>query len=136
MRFGSREWLSALMAALEAHPGLPQALNGLGSDAAFVVEADPPAWPHTVAAWVEQRHGRIARFRLLEDEDEILELEPAYVIRAAYRVVKALLEGADPVQAALTGRVRVEGDLEALIRRARYRHVLDEALGQIETELP
>jgi len=136
VRFGSREWLSALMAALDVHPELSEALSGLGRDAAFVVEADPPAWPCTVVAWVEQRAGRIARFRLLEDEDEILELEPAYVIRAPYRAVRALLEGADPVQAALTGRVRVEGDLEALIRRIRYRHVLDEALGEIETELP
>lgn len=136
MRLGSPEWLAAVVAALDAHPDLPEALRGLGRDAAFVVEADPPAWPRTVAAWVEQRGGRIARWRLLDDEDEVLELEPAYVVRAPYRVVRSLLGGADPVQAALTGRFRVEGDLEALIRRARYRHVLDAALAAVHTELP
>ncbi len=136
MRFGSPEWIAAVVAALDAHPDLPEALRGLGRDVAIVVEAEPPAWPRTAAAWFEQRGGRIGGWRLLEDEDEVLELEPAYVIRAPYRVVRALLEGADPVQEALSGRVRVEGDLEALIRRAHYRHVLDDALAAVHTELP
>lgn len=136
MRFGSREWIDALVAALNAQPGLGPALRGLGTTAALVVEADPPAWPRTVAAWAEQRGGRIARWRLLADEDEILELEPDYVIRAPYGTVKAILRGADAVQAALSGRVKVEGDLEALIRRAQHRGVVDAALAAVQTELP
>ncbi len=136
MRFGSPEWLGAVVAALNAHPHLPEALEGLGRDGAIVVEADPPAWPRAVAAWAEQRGGRIARYRILADDDELLELQPAYVVRAPYRTVRGLLEGADPVQAALTGRVRVEGDLEAHIRRARYRHLLDDVLAEVPTELP
>jgi hypothetical protein len=136
MRFGSREWIAAVVSELGAHPELAEALEGLGRDAAFVVEADPPAWPGTVVGWVEQRQGRIARWRILEDEDELLELEPAYVVRAPYGVIRLLLEGADPVQAALSGRIRVEGDLEALIRRARYRRILDDVLAAVRTELP
>ena len=136
MLFGSPEWLAEAVAALDAHPELPEALRGLGRDAAIVVEADPPAWPSTVAAWVEHRGGRIRRWRILEDEDEIFELAPAYVVRAQYRVVRSLAAGADPVQAALSGRVRVEGDLEALIRRAHYRHVMDEVLAAVRTEFP
>lgn len=124
------------MAALGRQPDLTAALRGLGRDAAVVIEADPPAWPQTVAAWAEQRDGRILRFRLLEDEDEVLELEPAYVVRAPYRVFRALLEGEDPVKAALSGRVKVDGDLENLVRRTRYRHVLDLALAAVPTELP
>jgi hypothetical protein len=136
VRFGSKEWLAALVEALNAHPELPAALRGLGRDAALLVEADPPAWPRTLVVWGEQRGGLLAGWRLLEDEDELLELEPAYVIRAQYRVVRALLGGADPVQAALSGRIRVEGDLEALVRRVHYRHVLNAALARVETELP
>ena len=47
---------------------------------------------------------------------------------------KGLLNGADPVKAALSGRVRVEGDLEALVRRSSYRYVVDAALAAITTE--
>lgn len=124
------------MARLEEHPDLPAALSGLGRDGALVIEADPPAWPRTVAVWAEQRAGRIARWRLLEDEDEVLELAPAYVFRAPYGAVRALLEGGDPVLAALAGRVRVEGDLEALLRRTRYRQVIDDVLAAVPTDLP
>lgn len=137
MRFGSREWIDALVAALNAQPELPRALAGLGRDAAVVVEADPPVWPRPVAAWAEQQGGRIARWRLLADEDELLELEPAYVVRAPYRVLRAVLLGeADPVQAALSGRVRVDGDLEALIRRAQHGRVVHAALAALATEYP
>ena len=59
MRFGSREWIEALVSALNAQPALARALQGLGRDAALIVESDPPAWPRTLAAWVEQRGGRI-----------------------------------------------------------------------------
>ncbi|BDG06652.1 SCP2 sterol-binding domain-containing protein [Anaeromyxobacter oryzae] len=136
MRFGSREWIQAVVAAANANPELAAGLAGLGRDVAMVVEADPPAWPLTVAAWAEHDGRRIARWRLLADEDEILELEPAYVIRAPYRAFRALLRGADPVEAALSGKVKVEGDLEALVRRSRYRHVIDAALAAVPTELP
>jgi hypothetical protein len=136
MRFGSREWIDAVVAAVNAHPDLPRALAGLGRDFALVVEADPPKWPRAVAAWAEHDGRRVARWRLLPDEDDVLELEPAYVIRAPYRTYRALLGGADPVQAALSGRVKVEGDLEALVRRAGFRHVVDAALAAVETELP
>lgn len=136
MIFGSAEWIGAVVAAANGHRDLPAALAGLPRDVAFVVEADGPGWPRTVAAWAEHDGRRIASWRLLADEDEVLELEPAYVIRAPYRTFRGLFQGADPVQAALSGKVRVEGDLEALVRRTRYRHVVDAALAAVATEFP
>ncbi len=136
MRFASREWIDAVAAALNAQPDLPRALAGLGRDAAFVVEAERPAFPRTVAVHAEQAAGRVARWRVLPDEDDLLELEPAYVIRAPYRTWKVLFRGGDPVKAALSGAVKVEGDLEALVRRTGYRYVVDAALATVPTEFP
>ncbi|HEY6105456.1 MAG TPA: SCP2 sterol-binding domain-containing protein [Anaeromyxobacteraceae bacterium] len=137
MRFPSEAWLAAVVEAVNRHPDLPRALAGLGPDLAAVVEADPPAFPAALAAWGRHRRGYIAEWRLLEDEDEILELEPAYVVRGPYRLWKELLlRQADPLQAALSGRLRVRGDLEALVKRANYRYVLDEALAKVATEFP
>jgi hypothetical protein len=136
VRFASRAWIEAAVAALNAQPDLAQALAGLGADAALVVEADPPAFPRSVAVHGAHAGGRIARARLLDDADDVLELEPAYVLRAPYRVWRELLQGGDPVRAALSGRIRVEGDLEALVRRVRYRYVVDAALAAVATELP
>ncbi|HEX9400911.1 MAG TPA: hypothetical protein VF912_12445 [Anaeromyxobacter sp.] len=136
MRFASREWFDAVASALNAQPDLAKALAGLPRDAALVVEAEPPCFPRTVAVHGEQERGMVARWRILADEDELLELEPAYVIRAPYGVWRALLSGKDPVQAALCGQLRVDGDLEALVRRSGYRYVVDAALRVIPTELP
>jgi len=132
--FPSEAWLTAVVAAANRHPDLPEALRGLGVDLAAVVEAEPPALPCPFAVYGRQEQGRIAVARVLPDPDDIWELEPAYVVRAPYRVWKALLRGEDPVKAALSGRVKVEGNLESLVRRAGYRHVVDAALAGIATE--
>jgi hypothetical protein len=136
VRFASREWIEAVVAALNAHPDLPAALAGLAADGALVVERDGPAWPRDVAAWARQENGRVAAWKLLPDSDDLLELEPAYVLRAPYRIWRVLLAGGDAVRAALSGRVKVEGDLEALVRRSGYRYVVDAALAAVRTELP
>jgi hypothetical protein len=132
--FPSEAWLTAVAAAANRHPDLPAALSGLGQDLAAVIEADPPSLRAPVAAYARQVAGRLAEVRVLDDVDEVFELEPAYVVRAPYRVWKALLGGEDPVRAALSGRVKVEGDLQALVRRAHFRYVVDAALAGVHTE--
>jgi len=132
--FPSEAWLVAVAAAANRHPDLPAALRGLGDDLAAVIEADPPALVEPVAAYARQVGGRLAEVRVLGDADEVYELEPAYVVSAPYRVWKALLTGDDPVRAALSGRVKVQGDLQALVRRANFRYVVDAALASVPTE--
>lgn len=133
MLFPSEAWMQAVLAAVNAHPDLPAALQGLGPDLAAVVEADPPALRAPFVVYGRQERGHIATVRVLPDPDEIWEIEPAYVVRAPYRVWKGLLRGEDPVRAALSGRVRVEGDLEGLVRRVNYRYIVDLALARIQT---
>jgi hypothetical protein len=136
VRFGSREWVDAAVAAINAERDLPSAIAGLGPDLAVVVERDA-GWPAPLAVWGRAAGGRIAEVRVLHDEDELLELEPAYVIRAPYRTWKAVFRRAlDPVKAAVGGKLRVQGDLEALLRRTQYRHVVEGALGRVPTEFP
>ena len=134
MLFPSEAWLRSVLAELDRQPGLAGALAGLGADLAAVVEADPPALATPFAAYGRHDRGRIVAWRVLPDPDEIWELEPAYVVRAPYRVWKALLKGEDAVKAALSGRVKVEGDLQALVRRAHYRSIIDAALAKVATE--
>ena len=133
MRFGSPAWLAAVVAALGEQPGLPEALRGLAPTAALVVEPGP-GFPRALLVWGRHAGGRIAEARPLHDEDELLELEPAYVVRAPYAVWRALWEGEDPVRAALTGRVKVRGDLEALIRKAHHRPLVEAVRAAVPTE--
>ena len=135
MLFGSPAWIAAVVARLAEQPGLPAALAGLGPDLGLVLERSP-GLARPVAVWGRHAGGRIQEWRVLEDEDELLELEPAYVVRAPYATWKALLRGGDPVRAALSGQVRVQGDLQALIRQAAHRVVVDAALAAVPTEFP
>ena len=134
MRFPSEAWLRAVVGAVNRQPELPEALRGLGPDLAAVIDAEPPHLARPFAVYGRQERGALCEVRVLADEEEIWELEPAYVLRAPYRVWKALVRGEDPVRAALSGLLRVEGDLQALVRRAGYRHVLYAALAAIATE--
>ncbi len=135
MMFPSKEWIAALVESVNRQPDLELGLLGLGRDAAFVVEAEPPALRTTFVVYGRHEKGRIHDFRLLPDVDDILELEPAYVLRAPYSAWKSVLCAADPMGAALT-KVRVEGDLEALVRRSGYAHVVQAALRAVATEFP
>ena len=137
MRFASAEWIEAVVRQVNGHPDLARALAGLGSDLAAVVERDPVHFPHGAAAWGRHEDGRIVEWRALEDEDDVLELEPAFVVRAPLGLWKELLTGkVDPVQAALSGRVKVKGDLDGLVRRAGYRYIVEEALRRVDTVFP
>ena len=135
--FASSQWVEAVVRRVNAHPDLPRALEGLGADLAAVVEREPGILPFGAAAWGRHQGGRIVAWRVLEDEDDVLELAPAYVIRAPLALWRALVEGReDPVRAALSGRVKVKGDLEGLVRRAGYRYIVDEALRGVTTRFP
>jgi len=135
--FASSEWLEAVVRQVNGHPDLGRAIAGLGADLAAVVERDSRHFPWGAAAWGRHEGGRIVDWRILEDEDDVLELSPAYVVRAPLAVWKDLLRGrADPVEAALTGRVKVKGDLDGLVRRAGYRYIVDEALRRVATVFP
>ena len=137
MLFASPGWLEAVVREVNGHADLPRALAGLGPDLAAVVERDATAFPRGAAAWGRHEGGRIVCWRILEDEDDVLELEPAYVVRAPLAVWRDLLRGrADPIQAALSGRLKVKGDLDGLVRRAGYRYIVDEALRRVTTVFP
>jgi hypothetical protein len=137
LRFASPEWLEAVVREVNAHPDVARALDGLGAPLAAVVEREPGVLPRGIAAWCRHAGGRIVEARILEDEDDVLELEPAYVVRAPLATWRSLLEGReDPVRAALTGRVKVKGDLDGLVRRAGYRYIVEGALRRVPTEFP
>jgi putative sterol carrier protein len=68
------------------------------------------------------------------DPDDLDELEPQYRIRAPYSVWKGLLLGSvDPVEAILKRRLRVDGDVQPILERMRYKDIAARALSKLET---
>ena len=68
------------------------------------------------------------------DPDDLDEFEPAYRIHAPYSVWKGLLLGSvDPVEAILKRRLRVDGDVQPILERMRYKDIAARVLARLET---
>jgi putative sterol carrier protein len=132
--FPSEEWCEAAIALVNADPERAVAAAGWNGDLGAVVESEAGKLDETFVAYVVPEGDRIGKFKVLPDPDDLEELEPAYVIRGPYSVWKALLQGTmDPVEAIVRRRIRVQGDVQPLIERARFRGIVDRMLRQLET---
>jgi putative sterol carrier protein len=119
---------------VHADPDLDAAGRGWVGDVGVVVEAERGTLERSFVVHLTTRGGRIERLRVLGDPDDLEELEPAYEARASYSVWKQLLQGQlDPVEAVLTGRIGVKGDLQQLVERLRFRGLVDRVFARLET---
>lgn len=132
--FPSREWTEAAIALLNADEETAEAGEGWEADFGVVIEAEPGKLPRAFVVHIEPRDGKVKRFRVLEDPDDLEEIEPAYLARAPYSVWKALLQGTlDPVEAVLRRRISVQGDVQPLVERAKHKGIADRLLAKLET---
>ena len=122
------------MAVVNADPEIVAAGRGWRGDFGLVIESEPGRLEEHFVAWVRPDEGRIAELRVLADPDDLDELEPAYRIRAPYSVWKGLLTGSmDPVQAILQRTLRVEGDVQPILERMRYKDIGARVLSRLQT---
>ncbi len=132
--FPSRGWAEAAMALVNADPESVAAGRGWTGDFGLVIEAEPGKLDTHFVAWVRPDAGRIAELRVLVDPDDLDEFEPAYRIRAPYSVWKGMLVGeVDPVEAILERRLRVDGDVQPILERMRYKDIASRVLARLET---
>lgn len=132
--FPSEEWCRAAIALAEADPELPAASAGWQGDFCVVMLPAPPYLREPFIIHLRPEGARIGEFRVLEDLDEVDEVGAAYVARAPYPVWKGLLRGTvDPVEAVLRRQVSVQGDVQPLIERARFKGIIDRVLSQLQT---
>ncbi|MCI0569618.1 MAG: hypothetical protein L0Y66_02595 [Myxococcaceae bacterium] len=135
--FPSKEWCEEAIRLTNADPESAHAGAGWEGDFGAIVDAEPGKLPRAFVAHVVPKGGRIEKLRVLEDPDDLEELEPAYVARAPYSVWKGLLLGQlDPVEAVLKRRITMQGDLQPLIERMRYKGIADRVFAQLATVFP
>jgi putative sterol carrier protein len=132
--FPSKEWCEEAVRLTNADPEASAAAADWNADFGIVIEAEQGKLEKPFTVHVEPKGGKIARYKILRDPDELEEIEPAYLARAAYSVWKGLLLGQlDPVEAVLKRKITMTGDLQPLIERARYKGIGDRVLAQIQT---
>ncbi len=139
--FPSREWCEAAAAAMLRDPAVIAAIvefgpvvaglvieksEGLGSDFCILARIEP---------------GKPVALGYPDDADELEEYQPDYVGWASYTLSKSLLEATfagqrpDPLKAILRGEVRLQGNLERLVKHVgRHQGAGLEALRTVPTE--
>jgi putative sterol carrier protein len=133
-RFPSKEWCEEAIRLVNDDPEARAAGEGWVGDFGAVIEPEG-ALKKPFTVHVVPRDGRIEKFKVLPDPDDLDELEPLYLARAPYSVWKGLLKGTlDPVEAVLKRKIQLKGDVQPLIERLKYKGIADRVLALVKTE--
>ncbi len=139
--FPSPAWCEAAAAAMLQDPAVIAAIADFGAVVAglVVMRGSGLASDFCVLARIEP--GKKVALSYPGDEDEMEEFEPDYIGWASYPLCKSLLEETmagrrpDPLRAILEGKVRLQGDLERLVKHAgRHRGAGLDAIRSVPTE--
>jgi putative sterol carrier protein len=132
--FPSREWCEEVVRLVDADPESVEAGEGWVGDVGVVVEREAGKLERSFTIHCVPRDGKIHNLRLLEDPDELEEIEPRYLARAPYSVWKALIQQTlDPIEALVRRRISVDGDVQQLIERMRYKGIAERVLAKLST---
>lgn len=111
--FPTSEWLQALMDKLNTDERYAQVARNWEGDMAFRIESGgPPDSP--VGYYLDLWHGKCRDAFVLDGEREV---QPAFTLKAPYENYVRLLKGEiEPMQALLTRRLGVQGNMVVLMR--------------------
>jgi len=132
--FPSHAWCEEALRLLEADPESRRAGQGWTADFGVVVDAEPGKLERPFVVYVRPVNGRVERWSVHPDPDDLDELDPVYRIRAPYTVWKGVLLGTvDPIEAVLRRRVEVQGDIQPLIEKMQHKGLAERVLSAIDT---
>ena len=108
--FGSKEWLDAYVTMYNSRPELQEALKDLSAKVAYEFSDRPDIAPK----YVHIENGVVSDYGEVADESTM-----EYVIRANYEIWKVMKLGElDPMNALMAGKVKVTGNMAALLKHA------------------
>lgn len=112
-KFPTSEWLQALMDKLNTDERYAQVARGWEGDMAFQIEPGKVlSAPRTL--YLDLWHGKCRDAYLVADGQQV---KPAFVLKAPYENYVRLLKGElEPMQALLTRKVGVQGNMAVLMR--------------------
>jgi len=122
--FPSKEWFRAAAAALDADAGVLAAGKDFGPVTVGTVIEKGDGLTSDFCLHADLVPGKPAKLQFPDDEDELEELEPQYLVRVPHKVARRVLEAAmagtpqDPLGPILNREVKLQGDLQRLVRFA------------------
>jgi putative sterol carrier protein len=114
--FASEGWLKALEGVLNSDPRYAEVAKNWEGDILCVIEPDGGAGPPLAVLYLDLWHGRCRKVESLPPEASPLR-KAKFVLRALRRhFLKVVTGELDPMQAMMTRRLRVEGNMAYMLR--------------------
>lgn len=133
IKYGTDEWVKALCRECNKSQAYREAAKNWEGDMYFVNEPEG-AVKEKIVMYMDLWHGECRSACLITDESE---KSPAYRMSAPYGVWKQILEKKlDAVQAMMTGRLNVKGNMAQIMRMPRAAVELTNCTLLIDTEFP
>jgi putative sterol carrier protein len=133
VKFGSEEWLKAFIQEISRSQAYKEVANKWEGDLYFIIEPEA-SLKDKIIVYVDLWHGECRSSALVTDEGE---KTPAYRIWGPFSIWRQILEKKlDPVQAMMTGRLKVKGDMAQIMRMPRAAVELVNCVTNFETEFP
>ncbi len=111
--FPSAEWLQSLMDKLNSDERYAQIARNWEGDMYFKIEPGGPL-TETVTLYLDLWHGKCRRVEVVDDPSRH---QPAFTLTATYDdYLKVLTGKLDPMQAMLTRKLKVQGNMAYMMR--------------------
>ena len=131
--FPSEAWFASFVAKINASEEYRDAARTWEGDVSLVFEAEPDKGvPSDVWGWLDLWHGECRSGRFVPAEEGA---KARFVVRAPYSRWKDVIRGKlDPVKAIMQGKLKLRGDLPAILRHVRAANELVHLSSEVETE--
>lgn len=133
--FPTDAWFQEYIALINGSPEYAEAAGDWEGDVSLLIEAEPDKQvPRDVWAWLDLWHEACRGGGVVDEERGA---GAAFVIRAPYSRWKEIVIGRlEPVKAMMQGKLRVQGDLPAIVRQIRAVNEMVFLAQQIDTTFP
>lgn len=133
IKFGTEEWVKAARAELNKSQAYKDAAKRWEGDMYFIVEPEG-GLKETLVTYFDLWHGECRAASVVANESA---KTPAYRFWAPLSVWRSILEKKiDPVQAMMTGKLKLKGDMAQIMKMPRAASELVECVTHIKTEFP
>ena len=133
-QFPSTEWLQAFKEKLNIDEKYAQTASKWEGEIVFRIEPGGPI-KETMIFFTDLWHGKCRDAFMVEDDEQLKTLAPAYILTSPYQSFVRILKGQlDPMQAMVTRKLKVQGNMGYMMRNVPTVLEFVRCAKEIETE--
>ena len=130
--FPSEDWMNKLVDLLRDNEDYKKAASNWEGSLALVIEKEEGKFDQDLIFYADPYHGEIREHAIVNSVEE---KSPDFVINGPYSVWKEIQQGnMDSMQAIMKGKVKVKGNMAALLKQVKATQVMMKLLEEIPTK--